>query len=157
MTLADPTCSSGPPLWPRDQGYVLSVTNNGATGGKDRLVAIGGESSDVNVFYSDDCGATWVCSVQPQAWIPRQYAAVLPTKGIFPGDPLFLAGGFTGIESVALFGSTDGGITWSRPACASSANCQNDCQSVPSGSECTLPVPDPVGSCDASNSNYNLC
>ena len=159
QTLTQATCSSGANLWPRDQGYVLTVTNNAGTSNQDRLVALGGSPDDTNVFTSGDCGVTWVCNTGQQAWVPRHYSALVPTKGIFPGDPLIMAGGISTGITVAQFHSTDGGLTWQRPACASASPCQQACMASSDGSLCTLPVgtPDDYGSCSATNPNYNLC
>jgi len=150
-------CNAGaqPPLYPRDSGYVVTTTKSPATQ-RDRMIILGGDPSDANIWYSDDCGVTWVCSTQPQAWNPRIYTATVDATGVLPGDPLVFAGGLTDLQSIAQFHSADGGITWSRPACADGGNCQKDCQSTGS-SECTLPVADPVGTCSASNPNFNLC
>ena len=149
------SCASGNPLYPRVIGYVVGTTVNPITK-NDRLVILGGSTADSNVFYSDDCGVSWTCSSQQQAWIAREYAVVLHTD-IFQGgaDTLIMAGGVTLLESIAEFHSTDGGITWSRPACAAPSPCMNDCKNFPLGSECTLPIPDPVGSC--SSGNFQLC
>ena len=155
-TLTPPVCSGGgSSLWPRDQGYVLASTNNGFTGNKDRLVALGGSPSDTNVFYSDDCGMTWTCVSTPQPWVPRHYSAMVNAKGALPGDPLVMAGGISTGVTLAQFHSADGGLTWARPACTSASPCQQDCQN--SGSvECTLPEPDPIGSC-STDPGFELC
>ena len=153
--IATTVCNGGasPPMWPRDAGYVVAVTQNPTP---DRLVVLGGDPADVNVWFSDDCGATWQCSNTPQAWVPRQYAATVDAAGILAGNPLVFAGGVQVVESVAQFHSPDGGVTWSRPACTAASPCQQDCQAT-GNIECTLPIPDPVGSCAGDNPNYNLC
>ncbi len=151
--IADTVCDGGnsPPMWPRDAGYVVAVTQNPTP---DRLIVLGGDPADVNVWFSDDCGITWTCSTTPQAWQPRQYAATVDAAGILQGNPLVFAGGVADLESIAQFHSADGGITWSRPRCTAATPCQQDCLS--SGmSDCTLPEADPVGSC--SGADFNLC
>jgi len=149
--------SGGASLWPRDQGYVLAVTNNAATGNLDRLVALGGSATDSNAFYSDDCGLVWNCiDGSQQPWVPRHYSAHVNAKGALPGDPLVMAGGISTGVTLAQFHSSDGGLTWGRPQCAAASPCQEDCNGM--SIECTLPEPDPVGSCSAAvNPNWQLC
>ena len=77
-----PVCANGgSSLWPRDQGYVLSVTNNANTSNNDRLVALGGSPTDTNSFYSDDCGLTWTCVKRCDSGRPRLRVSLVRIAG----------------------------------------------------------------------------
>ena len=117
-------CAQGGPLYPRDAGYTVAVTVNESRA--DRLVILGGSSNEHNVYYSDDCGATWSCYSANQIWDPRAFASLIHTDGIFPGDPLVMLGGLSleQITSYAQFESTNGGRDWKRPTCADAAACR---------------------------------
>jgi hypothetical protein len=164
------TCANGVNIFPRDAGYVVGVTRSPVAPG-DRLLVLGGDDVEDNVYSSDDCGLSWSCTDRTNsslganwAWDPREYPALVQTAGIFPGDPIILAGGIVdgGMVTVALFNSTDGGQTWARPTCSDLSNCQQDCVST-GNFECTLPFPDPDdpvlgprGNC-GNTSNWQSC
>ena len=44
------------PLVPRDSGYTVGIIWDKGQGGGDRLVVLGGDQDENNVYYSDDCG-----------------------------------------------------------------------------------------------------
>ena len=106
-----PDYPNDPSLIPRDGGYSVGSTN-GPVG--DRLLIIGGNNADNNVFYSDDCGVTWDCYDGPNFFNPRSFSPIIHPKGIFPGDPIFFAGGLSGETtfSVMFAMSYDYGIHW---------------------------------------------
>lgn len=121
-------------LVPRDSGYTVGVTSN--PDGSDRLIIVGGETLDVNVWFSDDSGVTWQCSSIPQVWISRSFAPLWHGPGILPGDPLVMAGGLAeeSVTSVGMFVSNDFGMHWQRPFCSLQSNCR---QAFPPNPACT--------------------
>lgn len=58
------------PLVPRSTSYTVGLVMNNVTS-NDRLIVIGGEADENNVYYSDDCGVTWMCYDGEQIWDPR--------------------------------------------------------------------------------------
>jgi len=44
------------PLVPRDSGYTVGIIFDKGQGGGDRLVVLGGDQGENNVYFSDDCG-----------------------------------------------------------------------------------------------------
>lgn len=121
QTITAPNCADGTVFSPRDSGYTLGVFPNLNNSGLERLIIIGGDDTDVDVWISDDCGRTFSCIINPEAWDPRQFSWI----GTVPNVPaVFFGGGMTGgLPSVGLFFSIDSGITWDRPAC-NPADCQ---------------------------------
>ncbi len=107
-------CPDGLPFAPRDTGYSLASFPYPALG-KDRLIIVGGDDTDTDVWVSDDCGQSFTCIDAPEDWDPRQFSWV----GTVPAAPgVFFGGGVTmGLPSVGFFMSTDGGGNWSRPPC----------------------------------------
>ena len=119
-----PTSNTPAPLIARDQSYMVGVTPHNVTG-EDRIIVIGG-GLDTNVYYSDDCGATFSCYDGVQPWDARGDAALFSVPGT-PG--VWMAGGLvviglTSVFSVGVFTSSDAGMSWSRPVCAHPP-CQN--------------------------------
>ena len=131
FTVRANACPSSPTaLVPRDAGYTVGIAYDKAAGGGDRLLVIGGDANETNVYYSDDCGRSWSCFDGPQPFSPRGWAPIVSPQGIFPGDPVWLLGGDVNelTPSVAMFGNTNGGTAgWARPAC-SSPPCAADCE-----------------------------
>jgi len=59
------------PLAPRNSGYTVGITLDNSTG-FDRILILGGDGDETNnVYYSDDCGATFFCYDGEQEWDPR--------------------------------------------------------------------------------------
>jgi len=116
-----PNCADGTPFAPRDSGYSLAVFPNLNNSGLSRLIIIGGDDNDVDVWISDDCGRSFTCLSDPEEWDPRQF----PWVGTVPNVPgIWFGGGTTlGFPSVGLFQSLDSGVTWQRPSC-DPAQCQ---------------------------------
>lgn len=84
-----------PPLIPRSvlNGYTVGVAT---VGGVSRLIILDGEEYDNNLFYSDDCGVTWLCYDSDQPWSTsgRSYSTVLQIPhAVVPGAPLIMGGG----------------------------------------------------------------
>jgi hypothetical protein len=131
-------CPDGGSLIPRDAGYTVG-TSHGPLG--DRLIILGGEEGDNNVYYSDSCGQEWKCYDADQIWKGREFAPIAMAPGVLPGDPVVMAGGVLdaldgGGFSVGVFMSYDFGITWVRPQCYTIADCAY-----------ALPAPDTSGAC----------
>ena len=118
------TCPDGLPLIPRDSGYTVAVTVNPSNNG-DRIVIVGGDAQDSDVWISDDCGATFTCLDTPEDWTPRDFPILYSPPSIeFEDNPLWMGGGKTGgIYSVGFFESMDGGQSWSRPICQVPGTC----------------------------------
>ena len=105
----------------------------------DRLLILGGSLADGNnLYYSDNCGQTFVCYDADQIWSGRDFAPIIYNPGMLPGDPVIMAGGRVSETtfSVGMFLSYDLGITWQRPQCFATGNCKN-----------ALTVPDTLGAC----------
>jgi hypothetical protein len=120
-----PCPGAGVPLVPRDSGFTLGVTVSPSAPG-DRLLIIGGDDLDTDVWISDDCGLTWTCLDPPEEWTPRDFSVVVtaPPNAGFPAGTLFMGGGVTqGLLSIGMFQTLDGGATWTRPSC-DPASCQ---------------------------------
>ena len=118
------------PLVPRDSGYTLGVMFGKGQGGGDRLLVLGGNQDENNVYYSDDCGRTWSCFDGVNIWDPRSFAPLIHPQGIFPGDPLFMLGGDIEevLPSIGIFANTgDGTSNWVRPLCDGVSGCPYDC------------------------------
>ena len=130
-TVRTSPCPSSPTaLVPRDAGYTVGVAYDKAVGGGDRLLVIGGDTTETNVYTSDDCGRTWACYDGAQAFSPRGWAPIVSPQGIFPSDPVWLLGGDVDEEtpSVAMFGNAgDGTAGWARPLCTAPP-CAADCE-----------------------------
>lgn len=150
------TCSDGsPPLYPRDSGYTVGTTAHPNIVGQDRLIIIGGDVNDTNVYYSDDCGLSWTCSIIAEAWVSRNYATLVHTAGVFSQDMLIMSGGraYARGYSRDMFGSIDGGLTWSRPQCTDVNNC---CKYDYFG--CPMYQPDAFGTCsNTTGNNWEAC
>jgi hypothetical protein len=140
------------PLTPRDSGYTIGVVQT--AGGGDRLLLLGGDAGENNVYYSDDCGRTFLCydgvpSEDPnQAWDARGFAPIVHPVGVFgsvmdpPGyDPVFMMGGAVdeAIVSIGIFYAKTGIDDWTRPPCDGPAQ---DCCQQPNG-VWYLCLPDP--------------
>ena len=148
ITMDNPPCATGQ-LYPRDSGFVVGLTVNPS--GLDRLIIIGGSDNENNIYFSDDCGLNWMCeSSTDWPFDPRDYAPIVHTDSIFPGDPVIFAGGIVdiGLPTSGMFQSFDSGMNWSRPVCESSSGCNDN-----------LPEPDPVGTCndDVNPNNWQMC
>jgi hypothetical protein len=131
------TCINGN-LLPRDAGYSVGTAPPNASGGPDRILVLGGDFSEKNVYYSDDEGVSFSCISAPEAWAPRErgWTARIPS---LPGT-VFMGGGITvGGPSNGLFMSVDDGASWSRPQCASVADCRN---SIVDGVDTAFTMPD---------------
>lgn len=129
-------CPDGGGLLPRDSGYTVGVAR-GPVG--DRLLILGGSVADGNnLYYSDDCGQSFVCYDADQIWQGRDFAPIVYNPGMFPGDPVIMAGGRAEetTYSIGMFLSYDLGITWQRPQCFATGNCKNP-----------IGVPDTMGAC----------
>lgn len=124
QTMFFTVCPDGLPLIPRDSGYTVAVTVNPSNNG-DRIVIVGGDAADADVWVSDDCGITFTCYDTPEEWTPRDFPILLsPPSMEFETQPLFMGGGKTnGVYSVGLFQSIDGGQSWSRPICDAPGTC----------------------------------
>lgn len=139
-------CPEGGGLLPRDSGYTVGVTRGPAG---DRLLILGGSVLDGNnLYFSDDCGQTWVCYDADQIWQGRDFAPIIYAPDVFPGSPVIMAGGRVEeqIFSVGMFLSYDLGITWQRPQCFATGNCKN-----------ALTTPDTLGACTATSGYYRHC
>ena len=141
-------------LIPRNSGYTV-----GSAAGPfgDRLLVLGGsEDGENNVYFSDDCGVTWDCYDGDQVWSNRKFAPVLHSPGVFPGDPVILAGGLSSTDggqsyafSIGFFLSYNFGINWLRPECPDTLVCSY-----------RLSVPDTIGQCTVVDGNptyYEHC
>ena len=130
-----PDYPDSPSLIPRDGGYTVGSTLGPAG---DRLIILGGNNLDNNVYFSDDCGSTWDCYDGPNFWLPRSFAPILHPTGIFPGNPMIMAGGLAGETTFSLMMglSYDYGIHWQRPECASNVNCRGALTIVDSTGTC---------------------
>lgn len=126
-------CPAGPPnLIPRDSGYTMGVVK---VASRDRLLILGGDAGENNVYYSDNCGATWQCFDGDQVWSPRDFAPLLHPLGIFPGDPVWMMGGDVDenddekVPSIGMFVNTaDGLANWVRPTCTNPGSCAFECE-----------------------------
>ena len=113
------------PLVPRDNAYAVGIVNNRGVGGGDRIIVLGGDATEDNVYFSDDGGLTFSCYDGPQIWSARGYALIAHPTGIFPGDPVFMMGGYVDEQtpSIGMFVNTgDGTANWVRPTCPA-GNC----------------------------------
>lgn len=136
-------CDNGsPPLYPRNNGYTVGVTKAIATGGDDRLVIIGGDTTENNVYISDDCGASWTCLDAAEVFGASEFRWMIDVPGVnIPYMPLIFGGGYVADDivpgditpSIGVFETFDGGVTWNRPQCTDQSN---------PGVTCTNPVPD---------------
>jgi hypothetical protein len=127
-------------LFPRTNAYAVAAVKSFGTGGNDRLLVIGGGDNDNNVFYSDDCGATWACNDASEFFVASRYRWVVDVPGVsIPYAPLIFGGGYSEpdgpgmlIPSIGVFVTSDGGITWNRPLCTDQTNPDVTCtNSVP--------------------------
>jgi hypothetical protein len=68
------------------------------------------------VYYSDDCGFTWLCYDGDQEWMPREFTPFFSVPGV-PGE--WMGGGaqFGILFSIGVWVTPDGGISWLRPNC----------------------------------------
>ena len=118
------------PLVPRDASYTVGIVFDRGVGGGDRLIIVGGDTNENNVYYSDDCGRSWSCYDGENLFDPRGYAAfVHPPRGMIPGDPVHMLGGdiMEELPSIGHFINTgDGTSGWTRPTC-DPANCPSSC------------------------------
>ena len=55
----------GIPLFPRSSGYTIGLTTAPGTSG-DRIILVGGDANETNVYYSNNCGKTWLCNEDPE-------------------------------------------------------------------------------------------
>lgn len=112
--------AGNPALLPRDLvgAYTVGLTHvNGSADLGDRLIVIGGDDGNNNIYWSDDCGTTWFCYDGEQPWSPfgRSFSPVL-TLDALPGAPLIMTGGIdnspgapNGGLSTSLYYAFDGG------------------------------------------------
>ncbi len=125
-------CPSGsPPLVPRSSGYTVgTVRSTDAT--TDRLIILGGDQAEANVYYSDDCGVTWACYDGTNAFSARQFAPIVHELGVVGGDPVYLLGGASfatpdddqPIPSIGIFQNDFDGLSgWHRPDCTDQVAC----------------------------------
>ena len=113
--VAKPCPTEPSPLSPRDTGYAVGVAH--LTSGNDRLLVLGGDSLENNVYYSDDCGATWSCydgspNDDPDLdWDARAFSPIIHPIGLFPDDPVIMMGGLVleQVPSIGWFITTDVG------------------------------------------------
>jgi hypothetical protein len=121
------------PLVPRDNAYAVGIVNNRGVGGGDRIIVLGGDATENNVYFSDDSGLTFSCYDGAQIWSARGYALIAHPTGIFPGDPVFLMGGYVNesVPSIGIFVNTgDGTANWARPTCTP-GSCAQVCSDAP--------------------------
>ena len=93
------------PLVPRDSGYTAGIMYDKGQGGGDRLLVLGGDQDENNVYFSDDCGRSWSCYDGENYWDPRSFAPLVHPQGIFPSDPAIVMGGdiMEALPSTAIF------------------------------------------------------
>ena len=59
-------CADGVPLYPRSSGYTIGLTTQSGETSADRILLMGGDVKETNVYYSDTCGKTWSCVPDPE-------------------------------------------------------------------------------------------
>lgn len=96
-------CASGHTLDDRDSGYTVATLPNYGGPGLDRIMIIGGDVDDTDVWVSDDCGSWWNCLEMPDEWSPREFTWMSPAPwtinpnvdGTTP-PTMFMGGGISG-------------------------------------------------------------
>lgn len=117
----DGSCA-GIPLFPRSSGYTIGLTTEPGSS-SDRILLVGGDANESNIYYSSSCGQSWMCMEDPevgkwlaavscilhlpyhtvQLWRPRDYSAIIPTTGVIPNEPVLLAGGRSFVGYVCVY------------------------------------------------------
>jgi len=119
-------CNDGTNLTNRDSGFSMGVAVDPNTG-MERVLVLGGDDTEKNLFVSDDCGETFHC-VQNQdgnkAWTPRRYTYVGAAPWNTTGPHTLLLGGLSvgDIQGRGTFESFDMGSHWDRPFCTGANN-----------------------------------
>ena len=117
------------PLVPRDNAYDVAVINVAGTG-RDRVLIVGGDAKEANIYYSDDGGRSFQCYDGPQIFSPRGFTVIMQPKGILPGNPALLLGGEVEevTNSIGMFVNVGDGTTgWVRPTCTP-GSCAGQCE-----------------------------
>lgn len=114
-------CTDGTQLADKDAGYSMGMTVDPISG-LERILVVGGDDIERNVFMSDDCGQTFFCQDNANGnseWTPRRFTWIAPAPWNTTGPHALLIGGLTSgsVQGRGVYHSWDMGTTWERPRC----------------------------------------